>query len=163
MYARIIGLVQALDMGGFRFNPCPQVAVCPVNSGTICSSLYAKVDLVELKLRIIWLSAIYHNDWTDRCEQTVDPALRSNLIKVYTICYSVFIFESLWRFFMLKWFWLKIWGSHWATSWENLFLPYANKKGADQPAHRRSLISTFIVRCLDNVISLDSIAEISNL
>ena len=23
----------------------------------------------------------------------------------------------------------------WATSWENLFSPYANNKGADQPAH----------------------------
>ena len=27
-------------------------------------------------------------------------------------------------------------------------MPYANNKGADQPAHLRSLISTFIVRCL---------------
>ena len=26
----------------------------------------------------------------------------------------------------------------WATSWENLFLPYANNKGADQPVHPRS-------------------------
>ena len=25
---------------------------------------------------------------------------------------------------------------------------YANNKGADQPAHPRSLISTFVVRCL---------------
>ena len=39
-------------------------------------------------------------------------------------------------------------------------MSYANNKGADQPAHPRSLISTFIVRCLDS-ISLDSIAEIS--
>ena len=29
---------------------------------------------------------------------------------------------------------------------------YANNKGADQSAHPRSLISTFIVRCLDNII-----------
>ena len=36
----------------------------------------------------------------------------------------------------------------WATSWENLFKPYANNKGADQPAHPRSLISTFVVRYL---------------
>ena len=35
--------------------------------------------------------------------------------------------------------------------------------GTDQPAHPHSLISTFIVRCLDSVISLDSIAEISRL
>ena len=43
------------------------------------------------------------------------------------------------------------------------FMPYANNKGADQPAHPRSLISAFIVRCLYSMISLDSIAEISRL
>ena len=42
-------------------------------------------------------------------------------------------------------------------------MSYANNKGADQPAHPRSLISAFVVRCLDNIISLDSIAEISRL
>ena len=42
-------------------------------------------------------------------------------------------------------------------------MSYANKKGADQPAHPRSLISAFVVRCLDSIISLDSIAEISRL
>ena len=51
----------------------------------------------------------------------------------------------------------------WAMSWENLFLPYANNKGADQPAHLRSLISTFVVRCLDNIIPLASISKISSL
>ena len=40
---------------------------------------------------------------------------------------------------------------------------YANNKGADQPAHPHSLISAFVVRCLDSIISLDSIAEISRL
>ena len=42
-------------------------------------------------------------------------------------------------------------------------LPYANNKGADQPAHPRSLISTFVVRCLDSKIPLLVIAEISTL
>ena len=42
-------------------------------------------------------------------------------------------------------------------------LPYANNKGADQPAHSRSLISAFVVRCLDSMISLVSISEISSL
>ena len=51
----------------------------------------------------------------------------------------------------------------WAASWENLFMPYANNKGADQPAHPRSLISTFVVRCLDSIIPLLAIAEISRL
>ena len=31
----------------------------------------------------------------------------------------------------------------WATSWENLFMPYANNKGADQPAR---LLSVFVIR-----------------
>ena len=39
-------------------------------------------------------------------------------------------------------------------------MSYANNKGADQPAHPRSLISAFVVRFLDSIISLDSIAEI---
>ena len=42
-------------------------------------------------------------------------------------------------------------------------MPYANNKGADQPAHPRSLISTFVVRCLDRMIPLTSISEISSL
>ena len=51
----------------------------------------------------------------------------------------------------------------WATSWENLFMAYANNKGADQPAHPRSLISTFVVRFLDSIIPLLAISEISRL
>ena len=50
----------------------------------------------------------------------------------------------------------------WATSWENLFMQYASNKGADLPAHPRSLISTFIFRCLDSIIPLVSISEISS-
>ena len=51
----------------------------------------------------------------------------------------------------------------WATSWENLLLPYANNKGGDQPAHPRSLINAFIGRCLDSIIPLVSISESSSL
>ena len=54
-----------------------------------------------------------------------------------------------------------LFGSTWATSWENLFMPYANNKGADQPAHPRSLINAFVVRCLDSIMPLVSISEIS--
>ena len=45
----------------------------------------------------------------------------------------------------------------------NLFMPYANNKGADQPAHLRSLISTFVVCCRDSIIPLVSISQISSL
>ena len=42
-------------------------------------------------------------------------------------------------------------------------LPYANNKVADQPAHPHSLISAFVVHCLDSIIPLLAIAEISRL
>ena len=42
-------------------------------------------------------------------------------------------------------------------------LAYANNKGADQPAHPRSLISTFVVRCLGSIMAVVSISEISSL
>ena len=38
---------------------------------------------------------------------------------------------------------------------------YANNKGADQPAHPRSLISTFVVRCLDSMICILAISKVS--
>ena len=42
-------------------------------------------------------------------------------------------------------------------------LTYANNKGEDQPAHQRSLISNFVVSCLDSIIPLVSISAISSL
>ena len=42
-------------------------------------------------------------------------------------------------------------------------MPYVNNKGADQPAHLHSLISTFIVHCLDGIRPLVSKSEISSL
>ena len=35
---------------------------------------------------------------------------------------------------------------------ENLSLGVANNKGADQPAHTRSLISAFVIRLLESTI-----------
>ena len=42
-------------------------------------------------------------------------------------------------------------------------ISYANNKGADQPAHPRSLISAFVVHCLNSVMSLVSATKISSL
>ena len=42
-------------------------------------------------------------------------------------------------------------------------MPYANNKGSDQPAHPRSLISTFVVCCLDSIIPLVSVSRILSL
>ena len=65
---------------------------------------------------------------------------------------------------------LKIWSllkwvtkAKWAMSLENLFLPYANNKGADQPAHPHSLISAFVICCLESIISVVSMCKISSL
>ena len=51
----------------------------------------------------------------------------------------------------------------WALSREKLFMSYANNKSADQPVHLCSLISTFVVRCLDSIMSLVSTSEILSL
>ena len=57
-------------------------------------------------------------------------------------------------------------GMKWATPWENLFLPFANNKGAgqpvhlrSQPVHLRSLISAFVVRCLDSLLLVRDMFE----
>ena len=42
-------------------------------------------------------------------------------------------------------------------------MPYANNKGADQPAHARSLINAFVVRCLDSIISSFYIRNLKSL
>ena len=42
-----------------------------------------------------------------------------------------------------------------------MFMPYANNIGADQSAHPRSLISAFVVCCLDSIIPVFDKAEIS--
>ena len=41
--------------------------------------------------------------------------------------------------------------NNWARSRETCLMPYANNKSADQPAHSRSLIRVFVVRCLDGI------------
>ena len=40
-------------------------------------------------------------------------------------------------------------------------MPYADNKSADQPAQPLSLISAFVVRCLDSIVPLFAITEIS--
>ena len=42
-------------------------------------------------------------------------------------------------------------------------MPYVNNKGANQPAHPRSLISAFVVRCLDSIIPKVPISKVSKL
>ena len=39
-------------------------------------------------------------------------------------------------------------------------MSYANNKGADQPAHLRSVISTFVVHCLDSMIGILALATV---
>ena len=43
---------------------------------------------------------------------------------------------------------------------ENLASGYANNQGADQPAHLRSLISAFVIRFLESMISILTTSEI---
>ena len=49
----------------------------------------------------------------------------------------------------------------WALMQENLSLGFPNNKGADQPAHRRRMISTFVIPILESIISKLAMGEIS--
>ena len=49
----------------------------------------------------------------------------------------------------------------WASTQENLSLVFANNKGADQPAHLRSLISAFVIRLLERIISKHATSKFS--
>ena len=40
-------------------------------------------------------------------------------------------------------------------------MPYANNNDADQSAHPRSLISTFVVLCLDSMICILALSKVS--
>ena len=42
-------------------------------------------------------------------------------------------------------------------------MPYANNKGADAPAHPRSLISAIVVRCLDSLKPILGKSKLSGL
>ena len=42
-------------------------------------------------------------------------------------------------------------------------MPYTNNKGTDQPAHPRSLISAFVVLCVDSIIPILATSRISRL
>ena len=87
-----------------------------------------------------------------------DCSWRKNLIGVCTVCSGISVPKL--RTLQYVWFVWEDTKDNGATSWENLFMPYANNKDADQPAHPCSLISIFVVRCLDS-ISLVSIVAIS--
>ena len=48
-----------------------------------------------------------------------------------------------------------------ASSRENLSSEVCEQQGADQPAHPRSLISAFVIRCLESTISKLTTSEFS--
>ena len=48
-------------------------------------------------------------------------------------------------------------------SQENLLMPFVNNEDGDQPAHPCSLISIFVIHCLDGIMSTDVISKISRL
>ena len=44
---------------------------------------------------------------------------------------------------------------------ENVLQGFANNKGADQPTHPRSLVSAFVIRLLESIISKSPTSQIS--
>ena len=50
----------------------------------------------------------------------------------------------------------------WARYEKTCHIPYENNRGADQPVHSHSLISAFVVRCLDTIIWITYTCLIQN-
>ena len=65
------------------------------------------------------------------------------VIGVYNVWHSISIFSSFRTVF-----------NDMSQAMRKCALSYANNKGADQTAQMRSLISAFVVRCLDSIIIL---------
>ena len=66
-------------------------------------------------------------------------------------------------FFGSTWIHDAVWPDYMSHVMKKPVLSYANNKGADQPAHLRSLISAFVVRCLDSIMPLLAIYKQSRL
>ena len=49
----------------------------------------------------------------------------------------------------------------WVALWQNLLMTYTNIKDADQHAQPRSLITAFVVHCLDSIIPILAKSKIS--
>ena len=56
---------------------------------------------------------------------------------------------------------MSIYSLIWVSTRETYLRGFATNKGADQPAHTRSLISAFVVHLLESIISRLAISEIS--
>ena len=107
----------------------------------------------------------FWSDWTDvQAELSLHWVHQSFLLVLSTqaqiwwdiyICY--FFFKVIWKFSLL------CFGSNLALSCQNQSYAYANNKGANQPAHPHSLISTFVVHCWDSIVSVVAMYKISRL
>ena len=99
-----------------------------------------------------------HQEDIQRCNERYNFVGHSKTVNEFVIRSEAFVLCHI-NILQIVWHLTDIW----VTSWENLFMPYANNKCADQPAHPRNLISTFVVRCLDSIIPLLAKSKISRL
>ena len=105
-----------------------------------------------------WLRPGYHEvhvSWSFR------PLSREKIVE--TLITGIHFWLILWNIQETK---FKVWhtfhNSKYGPGHAKMYLmSYANNKGADQSAHPRSLISTFVVRCSDSMICILAISKVS--
>ena len=90
-------------------------------------------------------------------KRTTKTGRMPRLIWVFTGCTSHIVGFVIRQ---LKWAWAQQNLQNGPGHAKTCLMPYANNKGADQPAHPRSLISTIIIRRLDSSTPLVVIFEI---
>ena len=117
----------------------------------------------------------HHLNWATACQnqqngicvQQRQISLGESLIRLggsesfCWFCQEAAELGSSTRFGICCWRTALSWGTYMSRAMRKHLMSYANNKDADQPAHPRSLISVFVVRCLDSVLSLVSETKIS--
>ena len=76
----------------------------------------------------------------------IEPSLHVDVIRTKIPCAASTYHES---------------ENKWTSTRENLSSGFSNNKGADQLAHLRSLINAFVIKVLENIISILATCKIS--
>ena len=128
-------------MGGQVFNPGLRHTKV-VKNGTSYSSLGTQSYSIELGL--ISVTTRHRHDMTENLLKVTLNSNKQQQVSSLEFTESI-LYERLF----------------WPGHKKMCCVPYANKNGADQPVHSRSLISALVFHCLDSMICILAITKVS--
>ena len=112
--------------------------------------------LISLIIRLTFMRDVHWGHFWSSCH-------RGNIKVVEQSFLSITLLDQ-YCCFILVFIWIVLSGiSYLSHFMRKSVYVICEQKGADQPAHSRSLISTFVVRCLDSIIPILALSKISRL